>query len=142
MATSKPTCIVGENGLAGVVRSDTVKVLQYHNFAGRNIDTPRDPSVLAGAIEEIMGDRDLYERLAAYSRKYIIENYGYRAGAERLEKIYEELLAAPPLTAGQKRKAVFSAFLTGYCRSLYRNIKWKIKQALFGKQGDEVQDGE
>jgi glycosyltransferase involved in cell wall biosynthesis len=143
MATSKPTCIVGENGLAGVVRSDTVKALQYHNFAGRNIDSPRDPSVLADTIEEIMGDRELYEHLAAYSREYIMENYGYRAGAERLEKIYEELLAAPPLTAGQKRKAVVSSFLTGYCMSLYRNIKWKIKQVLFGKEpGDEIQDEE
>jgi glycosyltransferase involved in cell wall biosynthesis len=142
MATSKPTCIVGENGLAGVVRKDTVKALRYNNFAGRNIDTPQDPSVLAGTIEEIMGDRDMYENLAAYSYEYIIENYGYRAGAERLEKIYEELLAAPPLTGSQKRRAVFSSFLTGYCRNLYRNIKWKIKQMISGRAGEEEQDAE
>jgi glycosyltransferase involved in cell wall biosynthesis len=142
MATGKPTCIVGENGLAGVVRRDTVKKLQYHNFAGRNIDTWREPSVLADAIEEIMSDRAKYESLAAFSREYVNENYGYRDGAERLEKLYEELLAARPLSRNQKAKAAVSSFFTGYCRSLYRNMKSKIKESLFEKPGKVNNNGE
>ncbi len=130
MATSKPTCIVGENGLAGVVRSDTVEELQYYNFAGRNIDSPREPSELADMIAEIISDRDTYKSLAAFSRGYVIENYGYRAGAEKLELLYEELLAARPFSVYQKTKTVVSSFLTGYCRSLYRTTKSRLKEKL------------
>ena len=132
MAARKPTCIVGENGLAGVVDSDTVEELQYYNFAGRNIKSPVEPSVLAGTIEEIMEDREKYARLAEFSRRYVLENYGYRAGAEKLEKIYEEALGEEPLSPYEKTMVFVTSFLTGYCRNLYRTGKAKIKETLFG----------
>jgi glycosyltransferase involved in cell wall biosynthesis len=133
MATGKPTCIVGENGLAGVVRDDTVRELQYYNFAGRNIGAPVPPSLLADAIEAIMKDRGDYERLADFSRKFVMENYGYRAGAERLERIYQEVLSEKPLNLYGKMKVTVSSFATGYCRSLYRTCKAKLKETLVSR---------
>jgi len=137
MATGRPTCIVGETGLAGVVRRDTVEELQYYNFAGRNISEPVEPSVLADTISGIMEDRDLYDSLAGFSREYILENYGYRAGAERLEKIYGELLASRRLSGWEKTRAIVSSFLTGYCRNLYWNLKWRVKGSLSNRGPDE-----
>ncbi len=130
MATGKPTCIVGENGLAGVVRNDTVEELQYFNFAGRNIEEPREPSLLADTIEEIISDRDRYDELGAFARSYVIENYGYRAGAERLERLYREALDEKKLSVYGKTMAAVTSFLTGYCRILYRSWKWKLKQLI------------
>ena len=130
MATSKPTCIVGENGLAGVVSSDTVKELQYYNFAGRNIKSPREPSLLADTIEGIMEDGDRYSQLAEFARRYVIENYGYKAGAEKLEKTYEDVLGEKPLNLFEITRAVATSFLTGYCRTLYRMGKGKLKEIL------------
>jgi glycosyltransferase involved in cell wall biosynthesis len=130
MATEKPTCIVGENGLAGIVDRDTVSELQYYNFAGRNVKSRQDPSVLADTIERIVNDSELYGALAKFSRRYVIDNYGYRTGAERLEKIYTNSLSDPHLGLNTKIKIVVSNYITAYCRNLYRNIKWKLKRYI------------
>jgi glycosyltransferase involved in cell wall biosynthesis len=132
MATGRPVCIVGEKGLAGLVSSDAVRDLQYYNFAGRNIDTPVEPLVLSDTIERIMGDAEEYSRLAGFSREYVMENYGYRAGAEKLEKIYQEALSEKPLSFYMKARASVSSFFSGYCRSLYRTSKARLKDMFAG----------
>lgn len=130
MATSKPTLIVGENGLAGVVREETVKELQYYNFAGRNITKPRAPSDLANAVEDIINDPERYRSLSKFSRSYIMENYGYREGARRLEEVYERALEDPPLTLTEKVTAVVTGFFNGYCRILYKALRIKLSGLL------------
>jgi glycosyltransferase involved in cell wall biosynthesis len=133
MAARKPTCIVGEKGLAGVVSEDTVKELQYYNFAGRNVKTPQDPALLADTIADIMSDEETYERLAEFSRRYVIENYGYRAGAKKIEQVYIEAIKDGPLSRYEKIKAVLTAFSRGYCRSLFATSRGKVKKRLLNQ---------
>ena len=61
-----------------------------------------------------------------------MENFGYRAGAERLETMYREALAEGNLSLSEKIRATATSYTTGYCRSLYRSIKWRLKY-LFSK---------
>jgi len=116
MACGKPTFVVGEKGLAGVVEPASAHTLQYYNFAGRNLKEPAAPGLLADAIDALMNDRTRYAELASFARAYVMENYDYRAGAERLEKLYDNALADPPLTRGERAKLFWTnlAVASGY----------------------------
>ena len=126
MATSKPALIVGEKGLAGIVQRENVKELQYYNFAGRNIKKEQDSSLLADTIEEIMDDSKKYKELAEFSREYILENYGYREGARKLEEIYKEVLNENKLSCYEKARTLITNFFNGYCRSAYIAVRVKL----------------
>jgi len=126
MATSKPTLIVGEKGLAGVVEDVKTEELQYYNFAGRNITEQQDISLLANAIEEILTNKEKYRDLAEFSREYVKKNYGYREGARKLEQIYEKSLSEMPLTGYEKTRTLITAFLNGYCRRAYKAARTEL----------------
>ncbi|UCF05095.1 MAG: glycosyltransferase family 4 protein [bacterium] len=130
MASGRPTLIVGENGLAGTVDPEQVALLQYHNFAGRNAKTPIAPVHLADAIEEIMNNRPRYEQLAAFARKYAIDNYDYRVGARRLEKIYTDSLDDPPLNRLAKMRLRWTNLLMGYGGQYLLVLRMKIREIL------------
>ncbi len=53
---------------------------------------PRDPEALAGAIERVLTDRDLSERLAADAARDL-DQYEIGTVARRFAKLYEQLLA-------------------------------------------------
>ena len=134
MASGKPTLIVGENGLAGVVEPEKAARLQYHNFAGRNATSPVSPEHLADAVEGIMNDRGRYEHLASYARDYAMEHYDYHAGARRLEKIYEETLLERPLNARERRRLFLGTLTKGFCRQYI--LAWRLKlRSLLGRGG-------
>jgi glycosyltransferase involved in cell wall biosynthesis len=127
MACARPTLIVGENGYAGTVEPERVEKLQYYNFAGRNQTTPVGPDVLAGEIERIMDDRDLYERLSRFARERVLEHYDYREGAARLERLYERALNAPPLGRGPLVKLEWTNLVNGYLRRSWVALKLKLR---------------
>ncbi|MBN2184285.1 MAG: glycosyltransferase family 4 protein [Candidatus Krumholzibacteriota bacterium] len=132
MACGKPAIVVGENGIAGIAEPAETEMLQYYNFAGRNIKEPVDPQVLADTIEELMTDETHYRELSEYSRKYVIDNYDYKAGAVRVEEIYRKELLSDPLTRMQKIRVFCNALIFGYGYRLY--IAWRIKlRGLLGR---------
>jgi len=119
MACGKPTLVVGENGLAGIVEEENLEELAYYNFAGRNVKEPVSENLLADTIEKIMGDENYYEKLSRYARECAMEHYDYRAGVEKLEDLYERALSDPPLTAWEKVKLITMNFFLGYLPRAY-----------------------
>jgi glycosyltransferase involved in cell wall biosynthesis len=130
MACEKPVIVVGENGIAGIVEQSSVDTLAYYNFAGRNRKEPADPSLLADAVEGIMTDSQRYRTLASFAREYVIERYDYRAGAGKLEKMYEDALNSPPLTSGEKFKLGVTRWILGYGRRFYKGCKIDLRNRL------------
>ncbi len=139
MACGKPVLVVGENGLAGVAAPEKVDELQYYNFAGRNIREPVDHSLLADSIEMIMGDEEIYKKLALFSTRYVMENYDYRAGVAKFEQIYEKAINDPPLNRLERIRLFFSNLLYGYCRQVY--LAWRVKLRGYigrGRSDDKI----
>ena len=139
MACGKPAIVVGENGVAGIAEPEKTELLQYYNFAGRNISEPVDPRVLADTIENLMNDHARYRELSAYSREYVIENYDYRTGAERIEKIYEDELSAVRLSPFRKIRVLFNLLVFGYGYRLYVALRIMLRGLLGrGRPEDRV----
>jgi len=132
MACGKPTMIVGEYGLAGIVEPEKFDELEYHNLSGRNLKEPVSEKLLADAIERVMSDRSCYESLSVYSRTCAVENCDYRKGVERIEKMYERALNEPPLTGLQKLRVFTSSFFRGYLPWVYYAAKIHVN-ALLGR---------
>jgi glycosyltransferase involved in cell wall biosynthesis len=130
MACGKPTLVVGEKGLAGIVGPDTAAELMKYNFAGRNISEPVAPELLAGAVERIMDEENYRRDLSAFARDFVMKHYDYRVGAERLEGIYHDALADPPLGAAEKRRIVWTNFVRGYMPRYI--MAWRIKLRAIG----------
>ena len=132
MACGKPAIVVGENGIAGVAEPAGTEMLQYCNFAGRNITEPVNPRVLEDKIEELMTDQPRYRELSEYSREYVIDNYDYRTGAARVEEIYRKELQAVPLSRMRKMRVFINLLIHGYGYGLY--VAWRIKfRGLLGR---------
>lgn len=119
MACGKPTLVVGENGLAGIVEEKNLSELAYYNFAGRNVKEPVSEELLVDAVERIMNDKSYYDKLSKYARECSLKHYDYRAGVEELESIYERSLNDPPLTGWEKVKLLVTNFLFGYLPRAY-----------------------
>lgn len=132
MAGGKPTLIVGERGLAGVVGPESVEELARYNLSGRNLTAAVAPSRMAEAVERIMGERGEYDSLAAFARAYALERYDYRAGAERLERIYTAALADEPLGWGERITLSLQNWVYGYGSQWY--IAWRLRlRRLLGR---------
>jgi len=133
MACGKPTLVVGENGLAGIVEPSTFEELAYYNFAGRNITEPVSDELLVEAVESIMTDTARYEQLASYARQCAMEHYDYRAGVSRMIELYKRALADPPLSTWQKVKLGVTNFLFGYLTRVY--IALRIRMRVYAGKG-------
>jgi len=127
MACGKPTLVVGENGLAGIVEPSKFEELAYYNFAGRNIKEPVLDELLVEAVESIMTDPAKYEQLASYARQCAMEHYDYRAGVSRIIELYERALADPPLTLWQKVKLGVTNFIFGYLPRAYIALRLRLR---------------
>lgn len=138
MACGKPTLVVGENGLAGVVEPERVSELQYYNFAGRNLTRPVAPELLADEITRIMSDRERYDTLAAFARKHVLEHYDYQRGAERLEKFYEEALRDPPLTRGDLARLFWTNTIHGYRMRWCVALRLRVRGVLGRGRKEDV----
>jgi glycosyltransferase involved in cell wall biosynthesis len=130
MAGGKPTLVVGEKGLAGVVEPETAAELRYYNLSGRNLKRTVQPSLMTEAVERIMRDRGEYDRLAAFARRYALEQYDYRPGAEELEKIYTSALMDPPLPAKKKLEVYLQNWMYGYGSQLLIALRLRARQLL------------
>jgi len=139
MACGKPVIVVGENGFAGLVEPEMFDELAYYNFSGRNAKRRVPEDALANAIERIMEDREFYSFLSRYSRECVEKNYDYKAGVERIEKMYLEALKFPPLTRAQKFKVITTNIIRGYLPRLFYAAKIHINAMLGrGRPEDSV----
>lgn len=137
MACGKPTLIVGEKGLAGIVEPENVKELQYHNFAGRNVKDAVEPQRLADTIDLIMNDEPRREFLSNFTRQYAIEYYDYMVGAKRLEKVYEDALNDPPLSRTERVRLLWTNATYGYGWRYY--VAWRLKlRSLLGRDVSKI----
>jgi glycosyltransferase involved in cell wall biosynthesis len=77
-----------------IVASDLPSIREVLT-GGRNalLVTPGDPAALAAAIQTLINDRDLAQRLAHTAREDV-EQYTWPRRAERLEQLFDEVLAA------------------------------------------------
>lgn len=128
MACGKPTVVVGENGFAGIAEPGTVDELAYCNFAGRNRREPASPAELAAAVQGLIDSPGRRAELGAFARRYVLENYDYRAGARRLEELYTEALGATPLSGAELRRLRRTLWTRGYARRLWVALKLKRRR--------------
>jgi glycosyltransferase involved in cell wall biosynthesis len=133
MACEKPTLVVGENGLAGIVNPSNAEELGYYNFAGRNVKYKVSAEKLADAVTSIMSDRDAYKKLASFARKYVEDNLDYKKGVVRFEEIYKEALQDPPLSIIQKWNLFWSNLVFGYGYQGYLGVRMIVKKILIKK---------
>lgn len=138
MACAKPTFVVGENGFAGLVESQKVVELAYHNFAGRNMKEPVSPDRLAFAIAEVLSDEGRYRALAGFARRYVVENLDYRKGAEKLERLYGRALRDPALSAGQMTKLFATNLTRGYLYNVFIASKRRLRVFLGRGRPEDV----
>jgi glycosyltransferase involved in cell wall biosynthesis len=58
---------------------------------------PEDPAAFADAVDRLAADAELRQELASRGR-YRAEQYSLSAQADRMNRLYQDLLASPPLT--------------------------------------------
>lgn len=63
---------------------------------GRHLLIGDDPPAFAAAVGRVLDDPALAARLSQAGRALVEESYSWAAAAERLERLYEEVLSAPP----------------------------------------------
>lgn len=82
MATGAP-CVVGDTGgLAEIIR---------HNVTGKKVQ-PKNPSALATAVNSILKDKSLSERLSRNAKEEALTNYSWGDIAQRTKAVYAEVL--------------------------------------------------
>jgi len=84
MAAGRPVVATAVGGNNEVLAGDGAGVLV----------PPRDTHAMADAVLALLGDRARAARLAETARRRVGEHYGSRAMVARLERLYEERLAA------------------------------------------------
>jgi glycosyltransferase involved in cell wall biosynthesis len=55
---------------------------------------PGDPQALAGAITTLLDDPDERARLGAAGRQRVVENFTWRAAAQRTAEVYRRAIAS------------------------------------------------
>ncbi|MCK4236020.1 MAG: hypothetical protein KAX38_02800 [Candidatus Krumholzibacteria bacterium] len=91
-----------------------------------------EPELMADTIEGIMCNSERYDQLSMFARKYVMENYDYRMGAERLERAYRDALNDPPLGRLERIRLFLTNLFYGYGRRCY--IAWRLKlRVLVGR---------
>jgi glycosyltransferase involved in cell wall biosynthesis len=83
MATAKPVIVTDIPGVRELVR---------HRKEGLIVE-PFDVRALAQAIETLIGDRDLRNRMGSSARERVLTNFTWDKLARDTEKIYEDVLA-------------------------------------------------
>ena len=93
MACGKPVVNIGENGFATLINDKTVSKAAYYNFSGRHLRYyPKMGSPLIDEIIKIAGNVNIYDQLSKFSLQYVKENYDVESGANKLIKIYTEMV--------------------------------------------------
>ena len=94
MAYGKPTLIVGETGYAGTMSSETVDVIAWYNFSGRNQKEDNDAEPLATVINKLLYDSEQRERLGLFGREFVFREIDVAYGVQRLREIYHHVTRA------------------------------------------------
>lgn len=91
MSLKKPVIVIGKDWFAGAVSADTVNILAYYNFSGRNaMRMTFDASVLAlrDALRRLMDDVHYYASLSAFGLQYVEEYLDSQKAAKEYEQVY------------------------------------------------------
>lgn len=83
LATATPLVATTAGGIGSVVEDGTTGLLVPE----------RDPAALARAIEAVLRDRVLKQRLGEEGRRLVAARYGWHTAAERFEAAYDRALA-------------------------------------------------
>ena len=85
MSLGKPVVATAVGGVPSVIESGVNGLLV----------PPGDPQSLAASLNELAGDENLRQRLGSQARTDALAKHGLEAMIRSVEKIYEEVLAAP-----------------------------------------------
>ena len=125
---------MGAHGHAGIAAPETVNILRYYNVSGRNLKEQVSPEALARAIQKIFTDKEYTIYLGEFSKRCITEEYDGKAGAEKLEEIYEEVTNGDFLTPISKARAIVSVPRVLACLVPVAALH-RIKRKLFPQLG-------
>ena len=92
MAFGKPTIVVGNTGFAGVVSPEEVDAVAFYNFSGRNRPVMAPPELLAEEIVALLTGAARRNEVGEFGREYVLREFDVKRGAERIERVYQELL--------------------------------------------------
>lgn len=131
MAYGKPTLIVGDNGFAGLVQETTLTELGYYNFSGRNQRTPCPPEILAKEIEILLLDGKKREKSGEGGKKFVMDEINVEAGAERIEKVYEQCISGRTLRVKISQSySIVKILIPVWIDNFYHTLSTPIKKML------------
>lgn len=82
-ASGLPVVVSNIGGLPEVVKDRVTGI----------VVPPRNPEAIAKALEELWNDAQLRAELGSNGRKFVLENYEWTENANRMERLYESMLA-------------------------------------------------
>lgn len=83
LAAGRPVVATDVGGVRTVVRHEITGLLA----------SPGDASTISGAIQRLLRDRDLAERMAEVGRRDVVERFGHERLLTEIQQLYEEVLA-------------------------------------------------
>ena len=63
------------------------------SFQAGDLVAARDEQALAGAIEDWLNDADRRRRAGAFNRQRVVQQFSWRASAQRLLEVYQTVIA-------------------------------------------------
>ncbi|MFD9124126.1 glycosyltransferase family 4 protein [Kitasatospora sp. NPDC059571] len=103
LAFGKPVVVHGAAGYTAIHRPGPLVEPHASRCMYGFGDGSRDPGVLAGQIRELLDDPALREELGRWGREWVVGRFSLAGVASAFERIYREVLSAPPGTAGWLR---------------------------------------
>lgn len=93
MVSERPVLIPCSDGSLSLVVKENADKHAHYNFAGRQPRTDEDRIRDAENLKRLFRDPEYYDRVAGFSRQYIIDNYDVRGIQDRMQALYLEEIA-------------------------------------------------
>ena len=87
MSLGKPCVNVGQRGLAGVIKPETVDQLAWNNFSGTHIASSVPPERLAAELDRLLSDKAYADRLGQFARQCVRDRFDAHIGAAQIEEV-------------------------------------------------------
>ena len=121
MACGKPVIILGEDGQAELIGSDTIEDAAYYNFSGRHFYAKKNSTTINSVLEATGNNPELLLQSSKFCFDYVKTHLSARVGAEQLVDWYTEKTA----------KSTAFDFWAWYLEACYWILRayWKTKFA-------------
>ncbi|PHR27531.1 MAG: hypothetical protein COA36_08855 [Desulfotalea sp.] len=131
MIYGKPTIVVGVNGYAGIVCEETIPLLAYYNFSGRNQQQPVIPQVLSDTIKELLKNDVFRISCGNLGKDFVSREIDVKMAIPRIEKMYlENQVSVDTVFRVKQWLSVFKLMIPIWRDNLWNTVGIPIKKIL------------